>query len=134
MDKIKNSRRLSILLVLILDLSIVICAVVLKVVLPYLMGLLPDCVFAQYGLPCPSCGGTRCVYNLVCGKITEAFFYNQFFFTASIYVLFAFLLINIAVLFKSQFAEKLVKAMINSKALIVFAVLYAAFAIFRIVL
>ncbi|MGN1162172.1 MAG: DUF2752 domain-containing protein [Candidatus Fimenecus sp.] len=132
MDRIKNSRRLSILLVLILDFSIVICATVLKKALPFLMGLLPDCVFAKYGLPCPSCGGTRCVYSLVCGKIPEAFFYNQFFFTASIYAFFAFILINIAVLFKSQFAEKLVKAMISYKALIAFAVLYAAFAFFRI--
>ena len=44
---------------------------------------LPKCVLHQLtGLPCPTCGGTRCVRHLTHGAWTAAFLINPFVFLA----------------------------------------------------
>ena len=46
---------------------------------------IPTCIINQnFGILCPSCGGTRCVTNLILGNIKESFLYHPVFFVTII--------------------------------------------------
>ena len=48
---------------------------------------IPNCyINKNFGLLCPSCGGTRCIINIFNGNIKEAFFYHPIFFITFIYL------------------------------------------------
>lgn len=48
---------------------------------------IPICfVNGKFGILCPSCGGTRCVVNLILGNIKESFLYHPVFFVLIIYL------------------------------------------------
>lgn len=49
---------------------------------------LPECYFYKnYGILCPSCGGTRCVTNFFRGNLTESFKYNKIYFVMILYLI-----------------------------------------------
>ncbi|MBS5863493.1 MAG: DUF2752 domain-containing protein [Clostridium sp.] len=53
-----------------------------------LMQYTPSCLFYEVtNLQCPSCGGTRCVENILKGNFKEAFLFHPIFFIAIFYIL-----------------------------------------------
>ncbi len=103
--------------------------------LPALIVAMPDgigaCIFWKHGILCPSCGGTRCVFNFFSGNFVLAFRYNHLIFFALIYA-FAFLvLLNIHVFVKNKYTFKVLKAMSHYSVAISFSAAYLLFGIFR---
>jgi hypothetical protein len=60
---------------------------------------LPDCYLAVRSLPCPACGGTRCVYNFFSLNFAAAFQYNPCVFVVIIFMLILAILLNLWILF-----------------------------------
>lgn len=53
-----------------------------------LINIMPKCLINTYlGILCPSCGGTRCVINLVQGNFKQSFLYHPVFFVTIIYLM-----------------------------------------------
>ena len=53
-----------------------------------LMQYTPSCLFYEAtNLHCPSCGGTRCVENILKGNFKEAFLFHPIFFIVIFYIL-----------------------------------------------
>lgn len=53
-----------------------------------LMQYTPSCLFYKAtNLQCPSCGGTRCVENILKGNFKEAFLFHPIFFISIFYLL-----------------------------------------------
>ena len=53
-----------------------------------LMQYTPSCLFYKAtNLQCPSCGGTRCVENILKGNFKEAFLFHPIFFITIFYLL-----------------------------------------------
>lgn len=53
-----------------------------------LMQYTPSCLFYKAtNLQCPSCGGTRCVENILKGNFKEAFLFHPIFFMTIFYLL-----------------------------------------------
>lgn len=95
---------------------------------------LPDCIFAPWGIVCPSCGSTRCVKELLCGNWHQAFLLHPFLFCLSFYLAGALLLLNVGYLVPQGHCRKLGEAMIGPRAIIILSILYAAFGIARMLL
>ena len=117
--------------VICLDAFLVISVIFFKIFYSDIMRILPECYYASRGLQCGSCGGTRCVYQILQGNIVEAFKLNQFFFIVFCYSAIVFVFLHLSWLFKLKFAEKPLKILANYKAVIVFAVGYFLFSIWR---
>lgn len=50
--------------------------------------LMPNCLVNTYfGILCPSCGGTRCVINLLQGNFAQSFLYHPVLFITIIYLI-----------------------------------------------
>lgn len=71
--------------------------------------------------------------SMVNGDFLQAFNYNQFFFIAFCYAVILLVVLNLAWLFKVKFAQKLLRIMAHYRAVIVFAVGYAAFTAVRFI-
>ena len=119
------------LYVICLDAFLIIGAIIFKIFYSDIMRFLPECFYASRGLPCGSCGGTRCIYNLLTGNIVEAFRLNQFFFIAFCYLGIIFILAHLAWVFGIKHTEKPLKVLANYKAVIVFGVGYLFFSVWR---
>ena len=88
---------------------------------------LSECAYRKFGLICPGCGGTRCVYNLSLGNFGEAFRYNPGVFCVIVYFLIVLLLFNLDILFNLKFAEKARKILTDYRLLIGLAVVFMLF-------
>ncbi len=114
-----------------LDAFLVISVIFFKIFYSDIMRILPECYYASRGLQCGSCGGTRCVYQILQGNFAEAFKLNQFFFIVFCYLGIIFILMHLAWVFGVKHTEKPLKILANYKAVIVFAVGYFLFSIWR---
>lgn len=64
---------------------VLIIFIIIKVNLIY---LLPSCLINKtFGILCPSCGGTRCIINLLQGNFLESFNNHPIFFVTAIYLI-----------------------------------------------
>ena len=118
--------------ILLLDLSIILFTV-LGGKLVYLMKKYsPVCFFRANGITCPSCGGTRCVENILSGNLSAAFGHNQYFFCLAIYSVMGIVCLNIGYLFNINIARKVSDTMLSYKAIIIWAVIFLFFGILRI--
>lgn len=62
---------------------------------------LPKCYFYKnYGILCPSCGGTRCVINFFRGNLTESLKYNIIYFSIILYLIFLNIIMVINLILK----------------------------------
>ena len=78
-----NSKSIKIILI---EISIVIIAILLLNTID-IGEFIPDCLFYETtGLQCPSCGGTRCVVNILHGNFKEAFLFHPIFFITIVYL------------------------------------------------
>lgn len=127
MNTIKTKRNL----VLLIDFAVIIASFFAKPLAAYMIYLLPDCPFNKFSLLCPSCGGTRAVFNLFSGNFSVAFHYNQFFVLLCIYLISVMIFANLGFLFKIQKAQIVFKKIANYKVIIALAFLWLTFGILR---
>ena len=71
-----------------LELGIIFLVLILFIIIKYnLFTFIPSCILKEkLGILCPSCGGTRCVINLLNGNYIESFSYHPIFFITIIYL------------------------------------------------
>ena len=126
-----TKERKYIITVVLLDALAVIGLFALKPLAKLMIDLFPECFFVRnFGFECPSCGGTRCVFQFFGGNFAEAFSLNQLFFIAIIYVIILFAFLNLS-LFGLRFARRAVSIMASWQAAVGFAVCYLVFGVIR---
>lgn len=117
--------------VLLLD-GVLLVAVTLAVPMAkWMLWALPDCALAKVGVLCPSCGGTRCVRAFFSGEFGAAFSFNPFFFVLIWYLAAALVLLNVGVLLKVKWAERVARVMTGGTAVIIAAITFAIFGVVR---
>ncbi len=108
----------------VLDALALIGIFTLKSIAKLMIDTFPDCFFVRnFGIQCPSCGGTRCVFQFFSGNFAESLSLNPLYFFTIIYVILLFVFLNLS-LFKLNFARRAVKIMATWQAVVVFAVCY----------
>lgn len=113
------------------DILAVAAGFFMKKLATLMLDKLPDCYFAAYSLPCPSCGGTRCVYNFFSFNFAAAFQYNPCVFVLIIFTLILAILLNLWIFFGIKWAEKGFKAATDYRVIILVTILYVFFGIIR---
>ena len=95
----------------------------------YIYNISPLCFFKEnFDIYCPSCGGTRCIINLINGNILDAFLYNPFIFIIVIYLF----LLNIIYILNTIFNKKILKFLYpKSYFIILFIFTWIVFTIYR---
>jgi len=90
---------------------------------------IPTCfVNKKFGILCPSCGGTRCVVNLILGNIKESFLYHPVFFIMIIYLVIVNILYIVNSVREKEIATYLYPKM---KFWITFLIILAIYTIIR---
>lgn len=126
-----TKERKYIITVCVLDALAVIGLFTLKSIAKLMIDAFPDCYYLRtFGIQCPSCGGTRCVFQFFGGNFAESLSLNPLYFFAIIYVIVLFVFMNLS-LFKLNFARRAVKIMASWQAVVVFAVCYLILGIVR---
>lgn len=121
------------ILVLSLDILAVIAVLLLDDIAKYMIDYFPECFFySNFGILCPTCGATRCVFNFFSFNFGLSFAYNQYIFCLIAYSFLVFVFLNIAAC-GVRLAEKVYKAMLSWKAVIAWGVIFVAFAVYRII-
>ena len=79
---------------LLLELGILFLVLIIFIITrTNLIYVMPKCLINTYlGMLCPSCGGTRCVINLLQGNFLQSFLYHPIFFITIVYLTFTNLL------------------------------------------
>lgn len=120
--KIKN--------MILLELGIIFLVLIIFIVVKSnLIKYFPTCfIHEKFGILCPSCGGTRCVSNIVLGNFKVSFLYHPIFFITIIYLL----IINIIYIINS-FRKKEVFTFLypNTKFWIIFLIIIMIYTILR---
>ena len=120
--------------ILLLDGGMLLFGLVAKYLAVAMIRYWPDCPFARGGITCPSCGATRCVRELFSGHWAEAFRLHPFLFCLSFYLAGALVLLNVGYLIPQPQCQKVGKALISGKAIIILSILYALFGVVRMFL
>ena len=118
-------------LVCVADIGIIIFFALIPLFAKLMIDLIPDCAFARLGIPCPSCGATRCVQSLFSGDIPSAFAYNPFIFLLIFYTAAVLLIWNASTFLKSALIKRIFKLLANWIAVIIIAIGFAVFGILR---
>lgn len=126
-----NQKRI---LILAADAAAALCAVLCRWVAGEMIRWLPDCVFSSYGITCPACGGTRCIMELLSGHWGAAFRLHPVVFCLCFYLAAAGVLLNIGYLIPRPGCQRVGKAMLGVRAIILLSVIYALFGITRMLL
>ncbi len=94
-----------------------------------LIQYIPECIVYKYlNIYCPSCGGTRCIRNILQGNFIQAFKDHSIFFITIIYLL----LFNIIYLINLNKKEKILTFIYPKYYyVIIFAMLVAIYTIMR---
>lgn len=105
---------------------VLIIFIIVKTNLIYIM---PNCLINTYlGILCPSCGGTRCVINLIQGNFMQSFLYHPIFFITIIYLMLVNILYIINVFKKKEVLTFLYP---KTKFWIIFIIILLIFTIIR---
>ena len=115
---------------LLLELGILFLVLIIFIIVKTkLISLMPNCLINTYfGILCPSCGGTRCVINLVQGNFVQSFLYHPIFFITIWYLA----LVNIVYVINT-FTNKKILAFLypKTKFWIIFVIVILIFTVFR---
>ena len=115
-----------------LTVAVLLMGVTSKLLLFYLD--LPGCLLlTKKGIPCPACGGTRCVYSLFKGSFYSSFKFNPYFFLLIIYLLILFIVFNIRYLTDINFFKKIHKVMCDYRVIIGWALICPVFWVLRLI-
>ena len=101
----KNKR----IIILSTDFVLLVGTIVVMQIIPKLVGGPVTCISARLNLPCPGCGGTRCLYNFLTGNFIESFKFNPFIFSCIVSAIVIVALFNLSWLFNLKFADKALK-------------------------
>ena len=73
---------------LLLELGIIFLVLIIFIVVKSnLIKYFPTCLINEkFGILCPSCGGTRCISNIILGNFKMSFLYHPIFFITIIYL------------------------------------------------
>lgn len=127
MNQIRKGR----LTMLAVDGGVLLLGLLAKFLATFMIDWLPDCIYGRWGVTCPACGATRCVREFSSGRFAVAFRLHPFFFCLIFYLAAAMLLLNLGFLLPQQHCQKLGKAMVGPRAIIILAVIYAVFGLSR---
>lgn len=118
---------------LLIDVAVIAVVILLPIVAARLLGGSGrECSFVEnFGILCPGCGGTRCVYNFFNGRFVTAFRFNPYIFLSIIYVLCSALILNVKILLKNKAAEKVFSVMTDYRVVVVWAAGFMLFGILR---
>lgn len=125
------SRQKKIGILFLCDLLLLSLGLVIRPIASAMITYLPDCVWGENAILCPSCGATRCVQALVSFQFSWAFSLNPFFFLLTFFLLFLWLMVHLEVLFQLPLAEKTRKLFANGKTVIILVFLWVAFGVIR---
>lgn len=117
-----------------LDGALVLLGLSAKFLASAMIALLPDCIYARFGITCPGCGGTRCVRELFSGHWKAAFLLHPFLFCLCFYLAAALVLLNVGYLIPQQHCQKIGRAMVSGRAIVILSILFALFGIVRMFL
>ncbi len=117
--------------VLALDAVIALGCIFISNIARFISSSSNTCLMKLFGLTCPSCGGTRCVYNFFKGNFAEAFGYNQFVFLIIIYILVLTVFLNLRYVFGFEFAKKPINYMVHPTTVIIIAISFVVFGVLR---
>lgn len=117
--------------ILILDAVLALGSLCVLPLAKWMMAHMPPCVFAQWGITCPSCGATRCVRAFFSLQFGQSFLYHPVLFLIILYLGLALLLLNLGWLLNHRLSEKISLAMFSVRAITIVAIIYAAFGIIR---
>ena len=121
------------IIVIVLDALAVIGIFTLKSIAKFMIDYFPECYFwGKYGIECPSCGGTRCVFKFFGGDFAESFSLHPLFFLAIVYIIVLFVFMNLS-LFGLKFARRAVRIMTAWQVPVIFAVGLALLGIIRLI-
>lgn len=90
-----------------------------------------ECVWAQIGAKCITCGGTHFVKNICSGRFIDAFCDNQYLFILTAYLAITLVVLNLYFIFGLPWAKKLLLKMYSIAALIIAGVALIAFVVLR---
>lgn len=113
-----------------LELGIIFLVLIIFISIKYnIISLLPHCIINKtFGILCPSCGGTRCVLNLIIGNYRASFSYHPIFFITIIYLLLVNLLYIINSFRKKDIATFLYP---KTKFWIIFVIILMIYTVIR---
>lgn len=118
---------------ILIELGIVFLVLIIYIAIQYgIINLIPKCIINKnYGILCPSCGGTRCVINFARGNFIESFTFHPIFFITIIYLI----IVNIIFIINSfRKSEILTFLYPKTKFWIVFLIVLFIFTVLRNVL
>ena len=113
-----------------IELGIIFLVLIIYIAIQYgIVNLIPKCVINKnFGILCPSCGGTRCVINFVRGNFIESFSFHPIFFITIIYLI----IVNVIFIINS-FRKKQILTFLypKTKFWIVFLIVLFIFTVLR---
>lgn len=116
-----------------LDIPVLFAIFFLDDIAKYMIDYFPECFFySNFGIECPTCGATRCVFSFFSGNFASALNYNPFIFWLIVYGILLFVFLNLS-LFGLSFAEKAVRGMTNWKTVVAVAVLFVVFSVVKLI-
>ena len=117
--------------ILILDGALLLFCLLVPFLTDFMRSYLPSCLLAAYRLPCPSCGGTRCVESFFALDFVSSFLYHPYIFCMILYGIAVVLMLNLYCLWDLNFAKKALRYMCHYKTIIILAAGYMLFGILR---
>ncbi|MBE7064894.1 MAG: DUF2752 domain-containing protein [Ruminococcaceae bacterium] len=117
-----------------LDTLLIVFGLIGKSIIKLMYAYMPECILAKNGIPCPSCGATRCVSSILKGDFASAFIHNQFFFCLAVYLALSIVFLNMGYVFNVPFAKKVTDVMFHYKTVIIIALIYFVFGITRMLI
>ena len=120
------------LIVLGVDLLLILFFVALIFVTPHLMGVLPECLLRQFGLPCLGCGGTRCVNAFVHFDFIDSFMFHPFAFISILLAIYLMVVTHLAWVFGIKRVQKYFETLIHPAYAFSYLGLFVLFAILRL--
>ena len=119
------------ILIIAVDVALIPCMILCRMLSGMMLSYESTCLMAVIKGKCLTCGGTHFVRDLLTGKIFDAFMDNHFLFLCTMYLLITLVVINLCVLFKVEFAKKMLKYMYSIPALIIFFSVMILFMVLR---
>ena len=125
---ITKHKRISVLL---LNTLITALFIVLRPLAAFMIQHFPPCPFLAQGIICPSCGGTRCIENLVNFHFEKSFQYHPYIFLVACYCFVVWILLNLYCLLNLNICLKLLKSITGFKVFYTIICGYILFGILR---
>ena len=119
------------LIVLGVDLLLILFFVALLLITPHLMGVLPDCLLRQIGLPCLGCGGTRCVNAFLHFNFVESFMLHPFAFISILLAIYLMVVTHLAWVVGIKKVQKYFETLIHPAYPFTYLGLFIIFALLR---